>query len=135
MSARRRSLDSPSHFAETAMYTLYYSPGAASMVVLDDVFASLDSNRRSQTIAALCEVAKKCAQLIVLAHDAYFLYELEKVMAEEKVSEVLPLQNRRVGEFSELAPADFSMMCESDYYKRYRTTWSRRAADPGTTGR
>jgi hypothetical protein len=29
-----------------------------------------------------------------------------------------------VGEFSELAPADFSMMCESDYYKRYRTTWS-----------
>jgi wobble nucleotide-excising tRNase len=50
---------------------------AASMVVLDDVFASLDSNRRSQTIAALCEVAKKCAQVIVLAHDAYFLYELE----------------------------------------------------------
>jgi wobble nucleotide-excising tRNase len=97
---------------------------AGSIVVLDDVFASLDSNRRSQTIAALCEVAKKCAQVIVLAHDAYFLYELEKLMAEEKVREVLPLQIRRVGEFSELAPADFSMMCESDYYKRYRTTWN-----------
>lgn len=97
---------------------------AGNMVVLDDVFASLDSNRRSQTIAALCEVAKKCAQVIVLAHDAYFLYELEKVMAEEKVPEILPLQIRRVGEFSELAPADFSMMCESDYYKRYRTTWN-----------
>lgn len=97
---------------------------AGSIVVLDDVFASFDSNRRSQTIAALCEVAKKCAQVIVLAHDAYFLYELEKVMAEEKVPEVLPLQVRRVGEFSELAPADFSVMCESDYYKRYRTTWN-----------
>lgn len=97
---------------------------AANMVVLDDVFASLDSNRRSQTIAALCEVAKNCAQVIVLAHDAYFLYELEKVLAEEMESEVLPLQIRRVGEFSELAPADFSMMCESDYYKRYRTTWN-----------
>jgi wobble nucleotide-excising tRNase len=34
---------------------------AANIVVLDDAFASLDSNRRSQTIAALCEVAKKCA--------------------------------------------------------------------------
>ncbi|WP_157730541.1 AAA family ATPase [Variovorax sp. HW608] len=97
---------------------------AGSIVVMDDVFASLDSNRRSQTIAALCEVAKKCAQVIVLAHDAFFLYELEKVMAEEKVPEVLSLQIRRVGEFSELAPADFSMMCESDYYKRYRTTWN-----------
>lgn len=97
---------------------------ADSIVVLDDVFASFDSNRRSQTIAALCEVATKCAQVIVLAHDAYFLYELEKAMAEDKVPEVLPLQIRRVGEFSELAPADFSMMCESDYYKRYRTTWN-----------
>lgn len=96
---------------------------AGSSVVLDDVFASLDSNRRSQTISALSEVAKKCGQVIVLAHDAYFLYELEKVMAEEKVPEVLSLQIRRVGEFSELAPADFSIMCESDYYKRYRTTW------------
>ena len=64
----------------------------ANMVVLDDVFASLDSNRRSQTVAALCEVAKKCAQVIVLAHDAYFLYELEKVMAGEGVQEVLPLR-------------------------------------------
>lgn len=97
---------------------------AGNIVVMDDVFASLDSNRRSQTIAALCEVAKKCAQVIVLAHDAYFLYELEKVMTEEKVPEILSLQIRRVGEFSELAPADFSMMCESDYYKRYRTTWN-----------
>ncbi|MDQ0086061.1 wobble nucleotide-excising tRNase [Variovorax boronicumulans] len=96
---------------------------ADSIVVLDDVFASLDSNRRSQTIAALCEVGKKCAQIIVLAHDAYFLYELEKAMVEEKLPQVLSLQIRRVGEFSELAPADFSTMCESDYYKRYRTTW------------
>ncbi len=97
---------------------------ATNIVVLDDVFASLDSNRRSQTIAALCEVAKKCAQIIVLAHDAYFLYQLEKIMAKEKVSEVVPLQIHRVGEFSELTRANFSAMCESDYYKRYRTTWN-----------
>lgn len=103
---------------------LHQKSCADSIVVLDDVFASFDSNRRSQTIAALCEVARKCAQVIVLAHDAYFLYELEKAMNEENVAEVLPLQIRRVGEFSELAPADFSMMCESDYYKRYRTTWN-----------
>jgi len=93
---------------------------STNMVVLDDVFASLDSNRRSQTIAALCEVAKSCAQVIVLAHDAYFLNELQRAMAKEKVSDVLSLQIRRVGDFSELNSADFSMMCESDYYKRYR---------------
>jgi wobble nucleotide-excising tRNase len=97
---------------------------ADNIVVLDDVFASFDSNRRSQTIAALSEVANKCAQVIVLAHDAYFLNELEKVMAKETTQEVLPLQIRRIGEFSELAIADFSMMCESNYYKRYRTTWN-----------
>lgn len=102
---------------------LHAQSSAGTMVVFDDVFASLDSNRRSQTISALCDVAKSCAQVIVLAHDAYFLHELAKAMAEHKAPEALPLQIRRVGEFSELSAADFSLMCESDYYKRYRTAW------------
>ena len=92
----------------------------ASAVVLDDVFASLDKDRRSQTISALCDMANKCAQVIVLAHDAYFLRDLQKSMAEKHVADIVPLQIRRKGEFSELASCDFTELCASPYYKRYR---------------
>ena len=91
-----------------------------SVVVLDDVFASLDKDRRSQTISALCDMANKCAQVIVLAHDAYFLRDLQRAMGEKQVTDITALQIRRNGEFSELASCDYTEMCASPYYKRYR---------------
>lgn len=102
---------------------LHQSTRADHIVVLDDVFASLDSNRRAQTIAAMHEVAKHCSQLVVLAHDAYFLHELQRVLVRAGVSDILPLQIRRVGELSDLVTADFAAMCESDYYKQYKTVY------------
>lgn len=95
---------------------------AENIVVLDDVFASLDSNRRAQTIVAMCAIATRCAQLVVLAHDAYFLLELQKALGKEG-ADILAMQIRRVGELSELVTADFSAMCESDYYRQYKTVY------------
>lgn len=91
-----------------------------SVVVLDDVFASFDKDRRSQTISALCDMATKCAQVIVLAHDAYFLRDLQRKLVDKHVAEIVPLQIRRIGEFSELTSCDYTELCASPYYKRYR---------------
>ena len=91
-----------------------------SIVVLDDVFASLDRQRRTQTISALCTMLQRCAQVIVLAHDAYFLRDLQRAITEKQVAESLALQIRRVGEFSELEDCDYTELCQSNYYKRYR---------------
>lgn len=102
---------------------LHKKTSADNIVVLDDVFASLDSNRRAQTVAAMCLIAKQCSQLMVLAHDAYFLHELQRALNAERVTDILSLQIRRVGELSDIVAADFSVMCESDYYRQYKTVY------------
>lgn len=94
---------------------------ATNIVVLDDVFASLDMHRRSQTMAAIGALAKGCAQVIVLGHDAYFLRDLGRRLVEKKLGDPLTLQIRRAaGDFSELDECDLAELCASTYYKRYR---------------
>lgn len=48
------------------------------IVVLDDPFNSQDAFRRIQTIQEIRRVGQKCAQVIVLSHDAGFLKEVWK---------------------------------------------------------
>ena len=43
------------------------------VVVFDDPFGSQDSFRRQQTVVEIVKMAKSCAQVIVLSHDASFL--------------------------------------------------------------
>lgn len=94
---------------------------ATSIVVLDDVFASLDKHRRLQTMAAVGELTKMCAQVIVMGHDGYFLRDLARRLSEKKLAEPLTLQIRRAaGDFSELDQCDLNELCASTYYKRYR---------------
>jgi wobble nucleotide-excising tRNase len=94
---------------------------AASIVVLDDVFASLDKHRRLQTMVAVGELTQQCTQVIVMGHDAYFLRDLARRLAEKKLAEPLTLQIRRAADdFSELDECDLTELCASTYYKRYR---------------
>ncbi|MFZ2652221.1 MAG: hypothetical protein WA210_19155 [Burkholderiaceae bacterium] len=94
---------------------------ATSIVVLDDVFASLDKHRRLQTMAAVGELTQRCAQVIVMGHDAYFLRDLARALSEKKLAEPFTLQIRRAaGDFSELDECDLNALCASTYYKRYR---------------
>jgi wobble nucleotide-excising tRNase len=47
------------------------------IVVIDDPMCSLDRRRRAATIRVLKVLATKCKQLVVLAHDPYFLQTLD----------------------------------------------------------
>lgn len=104
---------------------------ATNIVVLDDVFASLDMHRRSQTMAAIGTLAQRCAQVIVLGHDAYFLRDLGRRLVEKKLGNPLTLQIRRAaGDFSELDACDLDELCASTYYKRYREVSDYLAGQP-----
>lgn len=94
---------------------------AHSIVVLDDAFTSLDKHRRTQTVTAVVEIAQRCSQVIVLAHDAYFLRDLSRKLVEKKVPETLALHLRRGPDnYSLLEGCDFDEICASPYYQRYR---------------
>ncbi|GAB3129032.1 AAA family ATPase [Novispirillum itersonii] len=64
------------------------------IVVLDDPFNSQDAFRRVQTIQEIRRMGKKCAQVIVLSHDAGFLKDVwAKVQPAERTA--LMIDNAR----------------------------------------
>ena len=57
------------------------------VVVFDDPCSSQDAFRRNQTIQEIIKIARKCAQIIVLSHDAMFLKQIwEKSRTSERIA-------------------------------------------------
>lgn len=82
---------------------------AAKLVVFDDPFNSQDAFRRRQTVHEIMKVAAKCAQVIVLSHDATFLRQVwEKAPAADRVS--LTIADHRA-QGSKLLPIDLDAAC------------------------
>lgn len=93
---------------------------AHAVVVLDDVFTSLDRHRRHNTADAAVRVAHECSQLIALGHDAHFLRELKKRIMSKKVAETQELcLHRDVNDYSLVTKFELDEFCSSDYYKHY----------------
>lgn len=93
---------------------------ALATVVLDDIFASLDQHRRITTMSAIATLAQSCAQLIILAHDPFFLRDLAASLKKKRLGDALTLQVRRAAEdFSELDVCDLSEKCRSPFHTRY----------------
>ncbi len=94
-----------------------------AVVVLDDVFTSLDKHRRHNTIEAVSCMARECAQVIVLGHDAYFLREVKKQTTHRRVcsaTEIIELAlHRDQDDYSYLGVFDLDHYCSSNYYKHY----------------
>ena len=96
---------------------------AAKLVVLDDPVASLDRNRRYQSIRQIAGLATTCQQLLVLSHDAYFVRELRDYLAslEPTPVQLCPLRISRVqGNYSAFTECDLDDICASDYYRHHR---------------
>jgi wobble nucleotide-excising tRNase len=94
---------------------------ARATVVLDDIFASLDQHRRVTTMSAIAALAQSCAQLIILAHDPFFLRDLAAGLKKKRLGEALCLQIRRSqDEFSELDVCDLAEKCRSPFHTRYK---------------
>lgn len=80
---------------------------AERVVVIDDPMCSLDRSRRSATVRVLKELATKCRQLIVMAHDAFFLLQLDESLSE------IPARLRPARSYCKItaAPNDYSTFC------------------------
>jgi wobble nucleotide-excising tRNase len=86
-------------------------PGLAEkMVVFDDPFNSQDTFRRRQTVHEITKIAGKCAQVIVLSHDATFLKQVwDKAPAADRVALSI-IDHRSQG--SKIMLADLEKACQ-----------------------
>jgi wobble nucleotide-excising tRNase len=77
---------------------------ANKIAVFDDPFNSQDAFRRRQTVHEIAKVASRCAQVIVLSHDAMFLKQIwDKAPAAERIA--LTLADHRA-QGSKIMPID-----------------------------
>lgn len=82
---------------------------AGKLVVFDDPFNSQDAFRRRQTVHEIMKVAGKCAQVIVLSHDATFLKQVwDKSPTVERVA--LTIADHRA-QGSKIMPVDLEHAC------------------------
>lgn len=109
------------------------SAAVAKIVVFDDPFNSQDAFRRRQTVQEIMKVGGKCAQVIVLSHDATFLKQVwDKSPAGERVA--LTIADHRA-QGSKIMPVDLEHACRGrtatdiDDLQTYLTTGAGRSLD------
>ena len=95
---------------------------AIRTVVVDDPMCSLDWNRRHHTRAVLKKLHAKAAQLIVLAHDSYFLRDLRDALRkEDKTTSIANFQLAAApNDYTDFAAFDIDKECESPYSRHHR---------------
>lgn len=91
-------------------------------VVIDDPMCSLDLNRRHHTRVVLKKIHSRAAQLVVLAHDPYFLRDLrDSIMKEAKGAPITVFQlGAALNNYTDFGPFDIDKECESIYSQRHR---------------
>lgn len=108
---------------------------ASRIIVIDDPMCSLDLNRRQHTRTVLKKIRSKASQLVVLAHDPYFLRDLRDALwREDKTSPVALFQ--LVGaqnNYTDFASLDIDKECESAYSQHHRLLNEFSAGNGGDT--
>ena len=109
-------------FAFFIASTLEDSKLASRTVVIDDPMCSLDLNRKHHTRAVLKKIYAKAEQLIVLAHDPYFIRDLRDVLRKEDNTAPIAVFQLALapGEYSDFASFDVDKECESPYFQHHR---------------
>ena len=95
---------------------------ATRTVVIDDPMCSLDVNRRHHTRTVLKKLHSKAAQLIVLAHDAYFLRDLRDTLRKENKAAPIAIFQLAAApnNYTNFASLDIDKECESAYFQHHR---------------
>lgn len=95
---------------------------ANSVIVIDDPMCSLDVNRRHHTKTVLKQLHDKAEQLIVLAHDPYFIRDIrDELTSKDGQSKISILQLRYSdNDYSDLDLFNVDQECESPYYRHHR---------------
>lgn len=91
------------------------------IVVIDDPMCSLDVNRKSQTKTILKSIHDKSEQLIVLAHDPYFIRDMRDTLSAKDAPQLQTIQLRYAANgYSDLDKLDIDKECESPFYRHHR---------------
>lgn len=95
---------------------------ATRIVVVDDPMCSLDLNRRHHTRSVLKKLHSKAEQLIMLAHDPYFIRDLRDELRKENNAAPVALFQLALaaGDYTGFAVLDVDKDCESDYFRHHR---------------
>ncbi len=95
---------------------------ANKIIIIDDPMCSLDLNRKQQTCTVLKKLHDNCKQMIVLAHDIYFLKDFLGVFDKQQSENITCLKLKAVeNDYSDFDTINIEQACESTYFKRHRT--------------
>jgi len=92
------------------------------VVVIDDPMCSLDLNRKQHTRTVLKQIFEEAEQLVVMAHDPYFIRDLWVALTPRDGSSpvsIFQLQHAPAG-YTDFAKIDVDRECESPYYRHHR---------------
>ncbi|WNH48300.1 AAA family ATPase [Stenotrophomonas aracearum] len=94
---------------------------AERTVVIDDPMCSLDRHRRATTLRVLKRLALACRQLILIAHDIWFLRDfddgLEKMPKAHRPRRAYAKISRIAGNLSSFEALDIADECRSPYQR------------------
>jgi wobble nucleotide-excising tRNase len=95
---------------------------AEHIVVVDDPMSSLDLNRKHATRTVLKKIHAKAKQLIVFAHDPYFLLDLRDALLKENPTAAIAEVKLVYGQsnYTIMAKLDIDKECESSYSLHHR---------------
>lgn len=96
---------------------------ATKTLVVDDPMCSLDANRRQHTKAILKRLHAGAAQLIVLAHDPYFLRDFRDALFKTDPSAPISLfqLGPAANNYTSFGAFDIDRECESSYFQHHRS--------------
>lgn len=109
-------------FAFFIATTLADAKLASRVIVIDDPMCSLDLNRKHHTRSVLKTLHSKAAQLIVLAHDLYFIRDLRDTLRKEDAATPIAIFQLALasGDYTDFAALDLDKECESAYFQHHR---------------
>ncbi|MGH6626333.1 MAG: AAA family ATPase [Burkholderiaceae bacterium] len=91
-------------------------------IVIDDPMCSLDLNRKHHTRAVLKRLHSKAEQLVVLAHDPYFIRDLRDSLRKDDSAAAIALFQLGLapGDYTNFESLDVDKVCESVYFQHHR---------------
>ncbi|MEQ1557793.1 MAG: AAA family ATPase [Methyloglobulus sp.] len=95
---------------------------ARRIVIVDDPMCSLDLNRKHHTKLVLKKLHSKAEQLIVLAHDPYFIRDIRDTLIKENSSTPISIFQLRAAQenYTDFDKFDVDKECESAYFQHHR---------------
>lgn len=109
-------------FAFFVASTLADTKLAMKTIVIDDPMCSLDANRKQHTKTVLKGLQAGAAQLIVLAHDPYFLRDLRDAFLKADPATPISLFQlvHAANDYTSFGSFDIDKECESAYFQHHR---------------